>query len=211
MLLIVLHNRQGERTDRVKLEDLIFSEKYGKKSFNIDVPERTLCMEALFMENSFDGSDESESVQNIEARYDDLAEMFPEEIDEQALPYFADWLIENVHLVEITAFSDQDAYTIFETMNDRGLSLSPLDMLKGYLLASIPDAERRSAAARVWRERYQWLVCVAECGSSGRSQCLWWRRCFDAHQRHPPWYVRALHAAIRACTGRDVWNAPCAK
>src|ERR1019366_1014393 len=42
-----------------------------------------------------------------------------------------DWLIENVHLVEITAYSDQDAYTIFETMNDRGLSLAPADNAKG--------------------------------------------------------------------------------
>ena len=28
-----------------------------------------------------------------------------------ALPYFIDWLLENVHLVEITAYSDDDAYT----------------------------------------------------------------------------------------------------
>ena len=65
----------------------------------------------------------------------DLEECFPEELRDDALPYFIDWLVENVHLVEITAYSDDDAYTIFETMNDRGLSLSPTDMLKGYLLA----------------------------------------------------------------------------
>ena len=64
------------------------------------------------------------------------------------MPYFADWLIENVHLVEITAYSDADAYTIFETMNDRGLSLTPTDMLKGYLLANITDADRRDESAQ---------------------------------------------------------------
>ena len=62
----------------------------------------------------------------------------------EALPYFVDWLIENVHLVEITAHSDDDAYTIFETMNDRGLSLTATDMLKGYLLANINDPELRN-------------------------------------------------------------------
>ena len=51
--------------------------------------------------------------------------LFPEELRDDALPYFIDWLLENVHLVEITAYSDDDAYTIFETMNDRGLSLTP--------------------------------------------------------------------------------------
>lgn len=64
-----------------------------------------------------------------------------------------DWLIENVHLVEITAYSDDDAYTIFETMNDRGLSLAPADMLKGYLLANITDQSRRNAASGVWKEQ----------------------------------------------------------
>ena len=65
-----------------------------------------------------------------------------------ALPYFVDWLIENVHLVEITAYSDDDAYTIFETMNDRGLSLTPADMLKGYLLANITDATSATRASQ---------------------------------------------------------------
>jgi hypothetical protein len=49
--------------------------------------------------------------------------MFPEEINEERLPFFLDWLIENVDLVEISANSDDDAYTVFETMNDRGLNL----------------------------------------------------------------------------------------
>src|SRR5205807_1786884 len=62
------------------------------------------------------------------------------------------WLIENVHLVEITAYSDEDAYTIFETMNDRGLSLAPTDMLKGYLLANIRDLDRRNRATREWKK-----------------------------------------------------------
>jgi hypothetical protein len=67
-------------------------------------------------------------------------------------------LIESVHLVEITAYSDGDAYTIFETMNDRGLSLTPADMLKGYLLANIVDGEDRVRAGRVWKTLVSGLV-----------------------------------------------------
>ena len=81
---------------------------------------------------------------------------FPDELRGEALPYFIDWLLENVHLVEITAYSDDDAYTIFETMNDRGLSLSPTDMLKGYLLANIDEAKRTAANTR-WRDRIREL------------------------------------------------------
>jgi uncharacterized protein with ParB-like and HNH nuclease domain len=153
LLLIYLHNRQGARADRVKLDDLVFSEKYGKKSFNIDVAERTLCMESLFAGEPFDMDGQPESVMNIAHRFEDINELFPEEINEPALPFFADWLIENVHLVEISASADEDAYAIFETMNDRGLSLTPLDMLKGYVLANITDEERRIAASDEWKRR----------------------------------------------------------
>ena len=88
----------------------------------------------------------------------DIEDSFPEELQDAALPYFVDWLIENVHLVEITAYSDDDAYTIFETMNDRGLSLTPADMLKGYLLANITDADDRRHAGKVWKERISALM-----------------------------------------------------
>lgn len=136
LLLIFLHNLQSDRTDQVKLNDLIFSERFANKSFNLDVEERNSCMEALFNQTPFDDTDQPESVKNILARYTDIKEYFPEDLTGKALPYFIDWLIENVHIVEITAYSDEDAYTIFETMNDRGLSLTPTDMLKGFLLAS---------------------------------------------------------------------------
>jgi Protein of unknown function (DUF1524) len=87
----------------------------------------------------------------------------------EALPYFADWLIENVHLVEITAYSDEDAYTIFETMNDRGLSLSPTDMLKGYLLANITDEKQKLEASRVWKAQIAELL---ELGKEEDADCL---------------------------------------
>jgi hypothetical protein len=91
-----------------------------------------------------------------------MEELFPEELVESALPFFTDWLVENVHLVEITAYSDGDAYTIFETMNDRGLSLTPADMLKGYLLANISDADRRTRASRVWKDRVRVLAEIGK-------------------------------------------------
>lgn len=158
LLLIFLHNVQRERDERVDVADMVFSVKYGRKSFNLDVPERQMVMEALFNESDFDANGQPESVRNIYARYRDIEALFPEEIKDETLPYFIDWLIENVHLVEITAYNDDDAYTIFETMNDRGLSLSPTDMLKGYLLANITDESRRSAAAQIWKHTMHQLA-----------------------------------------------------
>jgi hypothetical protein len=156
LLLVLLRNLQSDSEVKVPIDALIFGEKFGAKSFNIAVDERIPAMEALYAGEQIDVSDRAESVQNLVARYDDLAEAFPDELSGQALPYFIDWLLENVHLVEITAYSDDDAYTIFETMNDRGLSLSPTDMLKGYLLANMSE-EKRLLANGLWRDRVREL------------------------------------------------------
>jgi uncharacterized protein with ParB-like and HNH nuclease domain len=152
LLLICVHHLLGELDQKTQLADLIFSLRYGKRSFNLEVPERSGCMEALYSGQPFDDTGEPESVVNILARYQDIEERIPQELMGSALPYFADWLIENVYLVEITASTDEDAYTIFETMNDRGLSLTPADMLKGYLLANIGDVDRRTKASDVWKK-----------------------------------------------------------
>jgi hypothetical protein len=155
LLLIYLNNlkKQTPESHVTSIEELIYSEKYGKKTFNLDVEERSSCMDALFEQKPFDPSNQSESVQNIVARYEDVVQGLPAEVIGDALPYFVDWLIENVHLVEITAYSDEDAYIIFETMNDRGLSLSPTDMLKSYLLANVEDEEQRNKANDFWKQR----------------------------------------------------------
>jgi hypothetical protein len=160
LLLIYLNHLQKTQSEdhRVKIDDLIYSAKYGRKSFNISVDEREECMEALFEGSGFDVEGKSEAVANIAARYEDIDQAFPSELREAALPYFIDWLIENVHLAKIIAYSDEDAYEIFETMNDRGLSLSPIDMLKGFLLSNIADSQNRTACNDLWRKRVQQLT-----------------------------------------------------
>ena len=157
LLLILLRTLQKSRADQVNVDELIVSEKYGQKSYNLYVDERTPCMEALYEGEYFDFTGRSESIQNLCQRYRELEEYFPDELSGAALPYFIDWLLENVHLVEVTAYSDDDAYAIFETMNDRGLSLNPTDMLKGYLLANIDDDLKRTAASKRWRDRIREL------------------------------------------------------
>jgi len=158
LLLIFLQHEIADVEQKGQIADLIFSQKFGKRSFNLDIAERTACMEALYKGEEFHDANGSEAVTNILARYSDIEDVFAEELKGKVTPYFADWLMENVHLVEITAYSDGDAYTIFETMNDRGLSLTPADMLKGYLLANISDVQKRTQASTVWKERVQALA-----------------------------------------------------
>lgn len=153
LLLIYINHLSKVTSVRVKdVKPLIFSDNYGSDDFNIHVPSRMKCLDGLYREGDFDtaGSDDV-SVFNLVQRYNDIKELFPDALTEGTLPYFVDWLTGNVDLAEIVAYTDDDAFTIFETMNDRGVSLGPVDMLKGFLLANIRHSrEKRDRAREDW-------------------------------------------------------------
>ena len=158
LLLIYLNNLQKELGRNESIEPLVFSERFGQKSFNIQVEERKKCLEKLFLEGCYEvQSDDDESTMNMTKRYADIGEAFPEEIKGNVFPYFLDWLKYNVILVEITAYSDDNAYTIFESMNDRGLNLTSTEMLKGYILSRFKETKDREQANRCWKESIQSL------------------------------------------------------
>ena len=153
LILIFLNHLQKDYGVNEAIEGMIFSEKFGKKSFNIDVPERTTGLQALFETGEYNVPDDADaSTVNMVERYNDIIEAFPKEIDAQVLPFFIDWFKERVVLVEILAYSDDNAYTIFETMNDRGLNLTPTEMLKGYLLSRFKDNALRKSTNDFWKK-----------------------------------------------------------
>lgn len=158
LLLIYLNHLQNENPQKVNISELIFSEKYGEKSFNMSAENREACLKALYETGVYEGDDnDDETIKNIVERYEDIQESFPEEINNNALPFFIDWFVENVVVVAITAYSDENAYTIFETMNDRGLNLTPTEMLKGFVLSKITDKKQRTEINEIWREQIQLL------------------------------------------------------
>lgn len=162
LLLIFLHHKQKQEPERTDVLNLIFSSRYGRKSFNLDVPDRVEVMQYLLDEATIDVAGKSESVRNIVSRYGDIADHLPEELTGTSLVYFVDWLLENVYLVEIEAYSDEEAYTIFETMNDRGLSLSLAEMLKGYVLANITHEGDQRKVNDTWKSHMQALKALGE-------------------------------------------------
>lgn len=154
LLLIYLYREARERGLGVTstVEPLIFSDDYGERKFNLDITERVPVLKALFYGEDYDAADKDESIQTIVARYDDIASLdLAGELDEGLEPFIY-WLIGNVGLIEISTPTDSHAYAIFETMNDRGKPLSPVDMLKAYLLGAIEDADERANANRVWKK-----------------------------------------------------------
>lgn len=154
LLLMYLNNRLkriGKRYNMI--ETMIFSESFGTNSFNIDVEERQDCMNAIFNDKDFDMANCGESVKNLYGRYADIVELFPEEISDDMLLYFCDWLAEKVFFIEIVATTEQDAHKVFVTMNDRGLSLTSTEMLKGYLLSEVKDDCVREKMNQLWKDK----------------------------------------------------------
>lgn len=155
LLLMYLNNRLRTLGQNYSMiEQMIFSEAYGTKSFNINVEDRADCMNAIFNDQSFDTTDVGESVKNLYDRYNDIIDVFPvDDITDDMLLHFCDWLVEKVFFIEIVATTEQDAHKIFVTMNDRGLSLTSTEMLKGYLLSEIIDDDKREKLNDVWKDK----------------------------------------------------------
>ena len=153
LLLIHLNHLAEEVEGAENLAPLVFSQKFGSKTFNISVSERDHVMRAILDNTPFDPQDESRSVRNIWDRYQNIVALYPDELKGPALPFFCDWLLERVVLAEIGTTDQNMALEIFETMNDRGLRLSNTDMLKSFLLARIREPNKIDAANRLWRER----------------------------------------------------------
>ncbi len=177
LFLIYLNHLQKSfnENDKVSISELVFSVKHREKSFNLTDEIREPCLKALFEcgEYLIKENDDA-TIRNMVERYEDITQIFPEELTQNALPFFIDWFIENVVLVEITAYSDDNAYTIFETMNDRGLNLSPTEMLKGYVLSKITDKKHRNEINDLWKKKIQELHEYDENADQGFFQA-WFR------------------------------------
>jgi len=156
------HEQERPEDESVPVEDLINSTEYGEKTYNLNVEERRPCMDGLYRKQDFDPTGQPESIRNIVARYHDIEAFFPQELKGKLLPYFIWWLLGNVDLVEIKAYSDEDAYMIFETMNDRGLSLTPTEMLKSYILANIEGDSERRATNDLWKRQIENLINIGK-------------------------------------------------
>lgn len=153
LLLIYLYHATGE-TMKEQIANMIYSDSYGEKSFNIDVPERHACLQALYEKGEYVVQDtDDESTKNMVQRYNDICNCFPiEDFKGDMLKSFVYWVKENLILVKITALSEENAYTIFETMNDRGVPLTASDMLKGFILSKFRHDDKRTKVNAEWKK-----------------------------------------------------------
>ena len=169
LLLIYLDNLQKEQTSKdghiVQLEDMIYDDHFGQKCFNIDVDERQECLHAL-ISNDMTYQPNNESAQNMFDRYKDIIEIFPDELKGEALEFFIYWLKEKVLLLEIDTPSEDEAHTIFLTMNDRGLSLNSAEMMKAFVMQQVAETDRYNVNHK-WQENINQIKNASSFDTSG--------------------------------------------
>lgn len=160
LLLIYLYRtiQPQDSTLAQTIAPLIFSNNFGELKFNLDISERLPVIEALFTGALFTPDGKDESIQTMYARYHDIVQNDLISDLGSAVPHFIYWLMNKVGLIEIATDNDNYAYAIFETMNDRGKPLSPVDMLKAYLLAPVEDATQRRKANEIWKKQVLDLI-----------------------------------------------------
>lgn len=169
LLLIYLDNLQKKTItnvdERVSLDNMIYSNAFGKKSFNIDVEDRRACVQAL-LQSGETFTPQNESTKNMLDRYRDIEELFPDELKGEALLYFVYWLIEKVLLLEIDTPSEDEAHTIFLTMNDRGLSLNSAEMMKAFVIQQVAEQDR-NVVNHQWQENINKIKAASSNDTSG--------------------------------------------
>jgi len=156
LFLMWLDRLQGDRADAVEgLPQLIRRDQDGTEVFAVEdlVDERHPYLARLYAGESVDLSDgAAPSARNIVAQYENIGLLFPDDLRDDELPCFIYWLLDRVMIVDISTYSEASALGTFETMNDRGLRLTPLDLLKSFVLGKVRLASRPQVD-QVWRDR----------------------------------------------------------
>ena len=101
----------------------------------------------------------------VNRRVRNIAESFKQ--NDEARSYllkFVTYITDTVQIVRLVVRGDEAAYTILETLNDRGMELSPLDLVKNYLFSRAEKADRQGArdskALRDLEERWTEMMTL---------------------------------------------------
>ncbi len=155
--LIFLHLlRQLPSTARSKTRDQLTRVIVGgydgtRPRFRIDIEERQDALEALLDQRSYEvPPNASLSVRALWQRSQQIEESLAARLDTDRHPRFVDWLLSNVVMVGIEAVDRNNGFRIFESMNDRGARLTPVDLVKSFLLSRANNDEEKLNAR--WRD-----------------------------------------------------------
>jgi hypothetical protein len=158
------------------LDAMLRRQVYGQDQFNIDFDADRANLfskivnfkdfgDAQVLEEAVDSIPSlSESSRRIFDLFRQIDDFLLDQIKADLIPNFVDYLTERVYLFEIGVPKEQDGHKVFVTMNDRGLKLAPIDLLKGHFLSNISHIESNR------RANEKWTTCVRELRKIGSDE-----------------------------------------
>lgn len=156
--------RMSQAKPELQISDigsLLRKKLFGASQYNIQFSEPRSKLFDLLCNHEISGQalddavdaipDLDDGARRMYTSYTHIGNYLSGELQESVVPYFVDYLTQCVTLFEIGVPSEQTGHKVFVTMNDRGLKLGPLDLLKGYLLSNVTDDAQNASAHEVWK------------------------------------------------------------
>lgn len=137
----------------------ISSVNFGIRDYSIEFSEtRRMLFDAyldqtISRKQALQRAEEIDGIDSGDKRILEALRLMGEELNSEvvkSIEYFVDYLISRVTLIDISVSNEAEAHRVFVTMNDRGLRLGPIDLLKGKILSKISDSEAINVCHRVW-------------------------------------------------------------
>lgn len=150
LLMIYLYRAQDGRPDVTSVLPLISSRRFDEEAFNLQVTDGDQVLWSLLYAAPIP-PDLSDFDAMVLERYQDLGNVFPDDLLDEQLPYFVDWLLHRVVLVEVET-EPRTALEVFESVNHRGNRLTGLDLLRAHLVRGLPGTDR-ARISEVWHRR----------------------------------------------------------
>lgn len=155
LLMLIYMRRQLAAMPRAagktaQLHMLIMNDRFGKKTFRVDVDEYADCFNALLNGHNPNLDNSSAAIHRIWRAYQLIEIHFKEKLRGDVLILFAEWLLYRVSLVVMDAGDRVRADEMYQSINDTGLRLSPMDHLKRLLLSDAGEDPR--AFEGTWTE-----------------------------------------------------------
>lgn len=149
----ISNRRFGEDEERARLILNIYNRTSFERYVIRDIPTSEITAELSRLNSNDHNRRLFEAIIYCRSKIDEYLSDCPDIPSKSKKLYdYLNYLLEGVKLVQFTVSSDSNAYTIFETLNDRGLDLTILDLVKNYLFGKAGTQERVEEIQRYWTQ-----------------------------------------------------------
>jgi hypothetical protein len=154
---------KANKAESMDLSNYIGSMSFGQMDYTIEFSEARKNIFDTFLNDDLQFEDAISAISDL----DDLTESDQrvsealrsvlgslDEIVVKNIAYFTDYVMERVLLIDISVDTESEGHRVFVTMNDRGLRLSPIDLLKGQILSRIHDPNDTRDCHSKWTDSF---------------------------------------------------------